>query len=59
MFEWFLYRPVLENKVTMTELKTILTISEVLKINALLDMESDMKAQAQEQQDAQIRTKGR
>lgn len=57
MFKWFLYRPLLEGKLTMTELKTTVTIEEVLEINALLDMERDMKAYAQEQQDNKTRNR--
>lgn len=42
----------MENKITMTELKTTLTMKEVLEINALLDMERDMKLHQQELQEA-------
>ncbi len=33
----------MEGKVTMTELKTILTFDDLYEINALLDMEHDIK----------------
>jgi hypothetical protein len=38
----------MEGKVTMTELKTILTMDDLFEINALLDMEQDIKQNRQE-----------
>ncbi len=47
--KWFLYRPLLDNKVTFTELNTWLTIEDVLEINALLDMQADIKNQLEKE----------
>jgi hypothetical protein len=40
-----MYRPLLEGKVTMTELKTCITCQDLFEINALLDMQNDIKYQ--------------
>lgn len=53
--KWFLYRPVLEKVLTMHELKTSVTIDEVFEINALLDMQIDMKNYYQQQQEQKNR----
>jgi hypothetical protein len=46
---------VLEKVVTMHELKTCITIEEVCEINALLDMQNDMRIYQQEQQEKNIK----
>lgn len=38
-----MYRPLMEGKVTMTELKTVVTFQDLSEINALLDMKQDME----------------
>ena len=43
--KWFMYRPVFEGKVTMAELDTCITINDLFEINALLDMQVDIKNQ--------------
>jgi len=43
--KWFMYRPVFEGKVTMAELDTCITINDLFEINALLDMQADIKNQ--------------
>ena len=51
MQKWFLYRPVFENKITMHELKTCVTIEEVFEINALLDMQEDINSILMQEQE--------
>lgn len=43
--KWFMYRPLFESKVTMAELNTCVTINDLFEINALLDMQADIKYQ--------------
>lgn len=43
--KWFIYRPFFEGKVTFTELNTCVTINDIFEINALLDMQADIKYQ--------------
>jgi hypothetical protein len=52
-----MYRPLLKNKVTMTELKTCVTIYDLMEINALLDMEDDIQEEQMRQQEATNRSK--
>jgi len=40
-----MYRPLLANKVTFTELTSCITINDLFEINALLDMQDDIKYQ--------------
>ncbi len=40
-----MYRPLLEGKLTFTELNTCVTIDDLFEINALLDMQADIKYQ--------------
>ena len=47
----------MEGKITMTELKTCITINEILEINALLDMEQDIRNCNMEKENAKIKDK--
>jgi hypothetical protein len=47
-----MYRPLLANKVTLTELNSIVTVGELFEINALLDMQEDIKYQMHKEQEA-------
>jgi hypothetical protein len=49
MEELVVLRPVLEGVVTYTEVSTILSLNDVIKINDLLDMKADIEKQAYEQ----------
>lgn len=44
-----MYRPLLEGKVTFTELNTCITIDDLFEINALLDMQADIKYQLEKE----------
>lgn len=52
-----MYRPLLENKVTMSELNSCLTCDDLFEINALLDMQNDIKLHNQEIENAKYRNK--
>jgi predicted NUDIX family phosphoesterase len=54
-----MYRPLLAGKVTLTELKTTASVEELLKINALLDMEEDIKADQQMRQELEYKRQQR
>lgn len=47
--KWFIYRPLFEGKVTFTELCTCITIDDLFEINALLDMQADIKYQLEKE----------
>jgi hypothetical protein len=44
-----MYRPLLEGKVTFAELNTCITIDDLFEINALLDMQADIKYQLEKE----------
>ena len=48
MAEWPLWRLVVEGKTTVTELETSVSIDDVMRLNALLDMKSAIELQAME-----------
>jgi hypothetical protein len=52
-----MYRPLLANKVSMTELKTCVTINDLLEINALLDMQEDIKYQVQQKHESKLKNR--
>jgi hypothetical protein len=54
-----MYRPLLEGKVSMTELKTCLTCYDLFEINAYMDMQNDIKLHNQELQEAQQKSRSR
>ncbi len=58
-FKWFMYRPLLSGKITMMELKTCITVNDLFEINALLDMQEDIKHQIQKDHEASLRSKSR
>lgn len=58
-FKWFMYRPLLAGKINMTELKTCITINDLFEINALLDMQEDIKYQMQRDHESSLRNKSR
>ncbi len=39
----FIWRPIAEGVVTYTEVSTILSLDDLIKINAVLDMKRDLK----------------
>ena len=43
-------RPVLEGVVTYTEVASILSLNDIMKINDLLDMKADLEKQAYEKE---------
>jgi hypothetical protein len=47
--EYFCWRLVLEKVATVTEISTTISFSDAIKLNALLDMQADMRAAMQEQ----------
>ena len=44
--ELFLWRPVLEKVVTYTEVCSVLSLTDVMKINDLLDMKNDLEQES-------------
>jgi hypothetical protein len=46
-----MYRPLLANKVTFTELNTCVTVKDLFEINSLLDMQEDIKYQVHREQE--------
>jgi hypothetical protein len=54
-----MYRPLLAGKINMTELKTCITINDLFEINALLDMQEDIKHQIQKDHESSLRNKSR
>lgn len=52
-----MYRPLLAGKISMTELKTCITINDLFEINALLDMQEDIKYQMQKDHESSLRNK--
>lgn len=58
-FKWFMYRPLLSEKVTMMELKTCITVNDLFEINALLDMQEDIKHQIQKDHESSLKNRSR
>lgn len=54
-----MYRPLLANKITMTELKTCITLDDLFEINALLDMQEDIKYQIQKDHEASLKNRSK
>ncbi len=54
-----MYRPLLAGKVTMTELKTCITLIDLFEINALLDMQEDIKYQVNKENEAHLKSRAR
>lgn len=54
-----MYRPLLSEKVTMMELKTCITVNDLFEINALLDMQEDIKHQMQKDHESSLKNRSR
>lgn len=44
-----IFRPILEQVISYTEVRTMLSLNDLIKINDLLDMKNDLTRQHQEQ----------
>ena len=54
-----MYRPLLAGKVTMAELKACITVNDLFEINALLDMQEDIKQQMQKEHESSLKNRSR